>query len=344
MNSLLNLVGGTPVARVECDLPVPQPGFLAKLEAVSVGGMKARSAVAMLTGARERGELAPGALVVESTSGTLGIGLAFAARALDHPLVLAVDDDLEPSMRALLVAYGARLEVVDRPDSTGGWQAARLRRVLSVLKANPCAYWPDQYNNPDNVRGYVSLADELVCQVGEADVLVCSVGTGGHSAGIVRAVRRRWPDVRLVGVDSVGSTIFGQPARPRLMRGLGSSIHPRNVAYEEFEEVHWVGPVEAVGACRQLARTAIVTGGWSTGAAALVAAWVARVEPGARVVTVFPDGPHRYLGTIFDDAWCSARGLLGAGQRHPVEITDPSHLEVTGWSRSRRVRDPLAVG
>jgi cysteine synthase len=344
VRSLLDLVGRTPVVRVDCDLPTPQPGFLAKLEAVSVGGMKARAAVSMLQGARERGDLAPGARVVESTSGTLGIGLAFATCSLGHPLSLVVDADLEASMRALLTAYGARLELVDRPHPTGGWQEARLRRVRAVLERNPGSYWPDQYNNPDNVRGYASLADELVAQVPDVDVLVCSVGTGGHSAGIVRGLRRHRPDVRLIGVDSVGSTIFGQPARTRLMRGLGSSIHPRNVAYDEFCEVHWVGPVEAVGACRQLAASAIVTGGWSTGAVALVSAWVARVEAGARVLTVFPDGPHRYLGTIYDDAWCSERGLLSTGRRFPVEITDTTHVEITGWSRSRRVRDPLTVG
>ena len=226
MKSLLNLVGNTPVVHVDCDLPTPQPGFLAKLEAVSVGGMKARAALSMLQGARARGELAPGAPVVESTSGTLGIGLAFAACSLGHPLTLVVDADLEPPMRALLTAYGARLEIVPLPHVTGGWQDARLRRVRAVLDRDPRCYWPDQYNNPDNIRGYTSLADELVKQVPGVDVLVCSVGTGGHSAGIVGALRRRWPGVRLVGVDSVGSTIFGQPARARLMRGLGSSIHP----------------------------------------------------------------------------------------------------------------------
>lgn len=343
MSSLLDLVGGSPVAWVDCDLPLPHPGFWVKLEAVSVGGMKARAAVSMLAGARQRGDLRPGALVVESTSGTLGQGLALAAGAFGHPLALVVDDDLEQPMRALLTAHGAALEVVTSPDPVGGWQEARLQRVRQLLQDNPGAYWPDQYNNPDNVRGYQSLADELVAQVPPADILVCTVGTGGHSAGILSAIRRYWPDVRLVGVDSLGSTIFGQPARPRLMRGLGSSIYPRNVAYDWFHEVHWVGPRDAVATCRRLASTAQIAGGWSTGATALVAAWYARVEPGAHVVTVLPDGPHRYLGTIYDDGWCLSRGLLGAASHMPVEICDPRHVEVTGWSRCTRVSDPLAA-
>ncbi|MDT3396769.1 PLP-dependent cysteine synthase family protein [Streptomyces sp. B1866] len=342
---LLDLVGRTPLARVTADLPSPHPGFWAKLEGLGVGGMKARAAVAMLLGGRERGELRPGAPVVESTSGTLGIGLAFAGQALGHPVVLVGDAELEPSMRRLLRAYGARLELVDRPAREGGWQAARLERLRRLLATLPGAYWPDQYNNPDNRAGYASLAAELAAQLDHLDVLVCSVGTGGHSAGLAGPLRRRWPGLRLIGVDATGSAIFGQPARPRLMRGLGSSIHPRNVAYDAFDEVHWVGPAEAADACRRLARGAFVSGGWSTGAVALVAAWAARVHPGAVVATVFPDGPHRYLDTVYDDDYAAAHGLDPAtAATRPVEIPHPGAVEATGWARCRVVADPLADG
>ncbi|GAA2789836.1 PLP-dependent cysteine synthase family protein [Saccharopolyspora taberi] len=343
---LLALLPDTPLARISTPLPQPHPGFWAKLECLSVGGMKVRAALSMLVGARNRGELRPGAPVVESTSGTLGIGLAFAGQALGHPVVLVVDRELEASMRSLLRAHGARIEVVEQPHTTGGWQQARLDRVRELCRDLPGAYWPDQYNNPDNPSGYTSLGEEIVRQLSEADVLVCSVGTGGHSAGTIRTLRRHWPAIRLVGVDTVGSTIFGQPARPRLMRGLGSSIHPRNVDYEQFDEVHWIGPAEAVDACRRLAGHSFVSGGWSTGAVAVVSAWVARVEPGARVVTVFPDGPHRYLDTIFDDDYCRERGLFDRPiATRPVEIAHPRAAEVQGWARCRQVSDPLpAVG
>ncbi|MFF4229558.1 PLP-dependent cysteine synthase family protein [Streptomyces sp. NPDC001820] len=339
---LLALLGRTPLARISVDLPCPQPGFWAKLEGLGVGGMKARAAVSMLLGAKERGELRPGAPVVESTSGTLGIGLAFAGQALGHPIVLVGDAELEPSMRQLLRAYGTRLELVDRPAAEGGWQAARLARLRELLSTLPDAYWPDQYNNPDNIAGYASLAAELAAQLDHVDVLVCSVGTGGHSAGVVGPLRRHWPGLRLIGVDATGSTIFGQPARPRLMRGLGSSIHPRNVAYGAFDEVHWVGPAEAADACRRLAAGNFVSGGWSTGAVALVAAWAARVHPGAVVATVFPDGPHRYLGTVYDDDFAAAHGLDRAtAATRPVEIPHARAVEATGWARCRAVTDPL---
>ncbi|MEU7417377.1 PLP-dependent cysteine synthase family protein [Streptomyces antibioticus] len=340
---LLALLGGTPLVRVTVDLPGPHPGFWAKLEGLAAGGMKARAAVSMLLGARERGELRPGAPVVESTSGTLGVGLAFAGQALGHPVVLVGDSELEPSMRQLLRAHGVRLEIVDRPAVRGGWQAARLERLRDLLAVLPDAYWPDQYNNPDNSAGYASLAAELVDRLDHLDILVCSVGTGGHSAGVIGPLRRRWPALRLIGVDATGSTIFGQPARPRLMRGLGSSIHPRNVAYDAFDEVHWVGPAEAVDSCRRLARGSFVSGGWSTGAAARVAAWAARVHPGAVVATVFPDGPHRYLGTVYDDDFASAHRLDPASAAaRPVEIPYPGAAEATGWARCTRVTDPLS--
>ncbi|AUY52595.1 pyridoxal-phosphate dependent enzyme [Streptomyces sp. CB01881] len=341
---LLPLLGRTPLARIRTPLPDPQPGFWAKLECLGAGGMKARSAVAMLRGAHARGELQPGATVVESTSGTLGVGLAFAGQALGHPVVLVGDAELEPSMRQLLRSHGARLEIVDTPAEHGGWQAARLARLHELLERLPGAYWPDQYNNPDNAAGYHAMAQELIGELDGLDVLVCSVGTGGHSAGLVEPLRRRWPALRVIGVDSVGSAIFGQPPRKRLMRGLGSSIHPRNVAYGAFDEVHWVGPAEAVDACHRLAKGCFVSGGWSTGAAALVAAWAARTEDGARVATVFPDGPHRYLGTIYDDAYCRAHGLdSGHAAGRPVEIPHPRSAEVTGWARCRTVVDPLGI-
>ncbi|MFR9729582.1 PLP-dependent cysteine synthase family protein [Saccharopolyspora sp. MS10] len=338
---LLSLLRDTPVTRISTPLPGEHPGFWAKLECLGAGGMKARAAVSMLRGARERGDLRPGDPVVESTSGTLGVGLAFAGQALGHPVVLVVDRELERSMRSLLRAHGVRTEVVEHPHPVGGWQQARLDRVHELCAELPGAYWPDQYNNPDNPAGYERLADELVAQLGAADVLVCSVGSGGHSAGAVRALRRHWPRLRLIGVDTVGSTIFGQPARRRLMRGLGSSIFPRNVAYPEFDEVHWVGPVEAVDSCRRLAAHSFVSGGWSTGAVARVSAWAARREPGSRVVTVFPDGPHRYLDTIFDDEFCREHGLFDAEPAtRPTEIDDPAGTEVRGWARCARVRDP----
>ncbi|MFP8961967.1 PLP-dependent cysteine synthase family protein [Streptomyces nanhaiensis] len=339
------LVGNTPLLYVSEPFAPAGRGFWAKLEGFNPGGIKDRPALHMVERARARGDLRPGATIIESTSGTLGLGLALAGMVHGHPVVLVTDPGLEPSMARLLTAHGARIEVVPEPHPTGGWQQARRDRVARLLARHPGSWCPDQYNNPDNVAAYTPLALELASQLGHIDILVCSVGTGGHSAGISRTLRQLYPQLRMVGVDTVGSTIFGQPARSRIMRGLGSSIHPRNVAHDHFSEVHWVAPAEAVWTCRRLAASHYATGGWSVGAVALVAGWLARTRPaGTRIAAVFPDGPQRYLGTVYDDAYCTAHGLLGAAPaEEPDEIGHPREREVDRWTRCTTVVDPVAA-
>ncbi|MET8808995.1 PLP-dependent cysteine synthase family protein [Streptomyces sp. NPDC004546] len=338
------LVGDTPVLWIGAPFTAAGRGFWAKLEGHNPGGIKDRSALYMVHVARERGRLRTGARIVESTSGTLGLGLALAGATYGHPVTLVTAPGIEPLMTGLLSAYGAEVDVVTTPHPQGGWQQARRQRVEELLAVHPDAWCPDQYNNPDNVAAYAALAHELVAQLGRIDALVVSVGTGGHSAGIGSVLRGLFPRLRIVGVDATGSTIFGQPAGSRLMRGLGSSIHPRNVAYDLFDEVHWVAAPEAVWAARRLARHHYASGGWSVGAVALVARWLSRtLPPENRIVAVFPDGPQRYVGTVFDDAYCRRHGLLGARPADdPDEIADPRERTVTRWTRCTRITDPLA--
>ncbi|GAA0526883.1 cysteine synthase A [Saccharopolyspora erythraea NRRL 2338] len=339
-------VGGTPVLWIDQPFNRSGSGFWAKLEGFNPGGMKDRPALHMVEAARARGELAPGGTIIESTSGTLGLGLALAGATYGHPVTLVTDPGMEPIMRTLLAAYGATVDVVTEPHPTGGWQEARRERVRALLASNDGSFCPDQYNNPDNVAGYRSLALELVAQLGRIDVLVCSVGTGGHSAGVSRTLREYFPHLKLVGVDTTGSTIFGQPARKRLMRGLGSSIHPSNVDHQAFDEVHWVGAAEAVWAARRLAAAHCTSGGWSVGAVALVAGWLARTEPSeARIAAVFPDGPERYFDTVYNDGYCREHGLLlDTAPVEPERIADPFSVKVERWTRCRTVLDPIRFG
>ncbi|MEU9109216.1 PLP-dependent cysteine synthase family protein [Streptomyces xanthophaeus] len=339
------LVGNTPTLWVGEPFTAAGRGFWAKLEGCNPGGIKDRTALYMVQAARERGELRPGARIVESSSGTLGLGLALAGVTFGHPVTVVTDPAMEPLLTGLLTAYGAHVELVGAPHPVGGWQQARRHRVAELLAAQPGSWCPDQYHNPDNVAAYRPLAHELVAQLGRIDALVVSVGTGGHSAGIASVLRGFFPGLRVVGVDTTGSTIFGQPAAPRLMRGLGSSIHPGNVAYELFDEVHWVCAAEAVWAARALARSRYASGGWSVGAVALTARWLATAMPAeSRIVAVFPDGPQRYVGTVFDDAYCGAHGLLdGPPADEPEEVTYPGEKTITRWTRCTTVLDPLGA-
>ena len=338
-------MGNTPVIRVTSPFTDSDRGFWAKLEGFNAGGIKDRPAMHMVERARARGELPPGARIIESSSGTLGLGLALAGMVYQHPVTIVTDPGLEPIVARMLAAYGVQVEQVSEPHPEGGWQQARCERVAQLLAEHPGSWHPDQYNNPDNVGAYRSLARELQDQLGRVDVLVCSVGTGGHSAGVARVLRESNPAMELIGVDTVRSTIFGQPAGPRLMRGLGSSIYPGNVDYPAFNEVHWVAPAEAVWASRALAETHYATGGWSVGAVALVAGWAARAYPtGTTIAAIFPDGPQRYFDTVFNDDYCRRHGLLGGEPpTEPLTIIDPAKTVVDSWTRCARVVDPAKV-
>lgn len=344
MRTPAGLVGDTPLLWIGEPFTATGRGFWAKLEGHNPGGLKDRAALHMVHAARVRGQLRPGARIVESSSGTLGLGLALAGATFGHPVSVVTDPGMEPLMTGLLSAYGAEVDMVTAPHPAGGWQQARRHRVGELLATYPGAWHPDQYGNPDNVAAYAPLAHELAAQLDRIDALVVSVGTGGHSAGTGAVLRGLFPRLRIVGVDATGSTIFGQPAAPRLMRGLGSSIHPRNVDYSLFDEVHWVAAPEAVWAARRLARDHYATGGWSVGAVALVARLLARTLPaGDRIVAVFPDGPQRYVGTVFDDAYCRTHGLLDqVPPDEPDDIAHPGERTVTRWTRCTHVTDPLA--
>ncbi|AQA26129.1 pyridoxal-phosphate dependent enzyme family protein [Rhodococcus sp. MTM3W5.2] len=178
------MVGNTPVLWIGEPFADAGRGFWAKLEGANPGGMKDRPALHMVERAKLRGDLAPGAMIIESTSGTLGLGLALAGIVHRHPVTLVTDPGMEPIVHHLLAACGARVELVTEPHATGGWQQARRDRVHQLLVRNPGSWCPDQYQNPDNVDAYGSLALELIAQLGRVDVLVCSVGTGG--------TRRAW--------------------------------------------------------------------------------------------------------------------------------------------------------
>ncbi|UQB73100.1 PLP-dependent cysteine synthase family protein [Rhodococcus ruber] len=336
------MVGNTPVLWIGQPFADGNTGFWAKLEGTNPGGMKDRPALHMVERARARGELTPGARIIESSSGTLGLGLALAGIVHHHPVTVVTDPGLEPIIHRMLAAYGADVELVTEPHPTGGWQQARRDRVRELLGTHPGSWCPDQYSNPDNVDAYQSLALELLAQLGHIDVLVCSVGTGGHSAGIARVLRRFCPELKLVGVDTVGSVIFGQPAAPRLMRGLGSSIHPANIDYGAFDEVHWVAPHEAVWSCRTLAATHHASGGWSVGAVALAAGWIARTHtPDTRIAAIFPDGPQRYFDTVYNDEFCDNHGLLEATPpTDPTTVEHPTDRVVRSWTRCTTVVAP----
>jgi S-sulfo-L-cysteine synthase (3-phospho-L-serine-dependent) len=304
--------------------------------------MKDRVALAMIERAEASGALKPGNLIVESSSGTMAEGLARVGALKGYRVVIVTDPRIDGLTRAKLESLGAVLEVVEVYHPSGGWQQSRLERLRQVMAANPGAFWTRQYDSPDNAGAYESsLAGELLAALdGGLAALVGTVGSGGSLCGSARALRRELPDLRVIGVDAVGSALFHQPDRKRLQSGHGNSIVPGNIDYSVIDEVHWVSDAEAFNGCRELTRREGIFGGGSSGAAYVVASWVAeQVEKDRNVVVILPDRGDRYFESIYSDRYFEEHGLTGRDAAANPETIRYGIDVAERWSRAELPRD-----
>jgi cysteine synthase A len=213
-------------------------------------------------------------------------------------------------LRRRLAQLGAEVCIVDAPAARGGYQRARLDCLQAIAARTPEPLWINQYDNPANAAAYADFAAQLVDGLGRIDCLVGTVGSGGSMCGTARYLRALFPDMHVVGVDTFGSVLFGQPDGPRQLRGLGNSLLPENLDHTVFDEVHWVSAAEAFTATRALhAQTSLFRGGTS-GACWLVAREWSTRHPDGQVVCIFPDEGHRYVTTIYDDEYMARHDLL----------------------------------
>ena len=276
--------------------------------------------------ALEEGELRPGGLIAETTSGTFGLALAMVARLGGHPLTLVSDPAIDPPLQRRLEDLGATVHIVREPGPTGGFQQARLAVLEQVLAEHPGSFCPRQYSNPHNPGSYAPCAEQLAYAAGAIDCLIGTVGSGGSVCGISSYLRMIWPELTVIGVDTHRSVIFGQSdaGGGRLLRGLGNSLLPPNVDHAAFDLVHWVGAAEAFLATRRLHRDHALYMGPTSGAAYLVAEGWARENPDRLGAVIFPDEGYRYQDTVYDDAWLEAKGArLDALPQAPVEWDHP---------------------
>ncbi len=283
----------------------------AQLELALPGGMKDRPALQIVEEAEAEGLLQPGGVIVESSSGTMAEGLARAGALKGYRVIIVTDPRIDALTSAKLRALGAELEIVDTYEAVGGWQSSRLRRLQQILAAIPGAFWTRQYDNPGNAAAYHRLGGELAESLGPGlAALVGTVGSGGSLCGMARGVLKRLPGVRIVAVDAVGSVLFHQPDRKRLQSGHGNSIVPGNLDHHAIDEVHWLSDGEAFHGCRELARRAGIFAGGSSGAAYVVASWVARrFAPDQHVVVILPDRGDRYCQSVYSDAYLAEHGI-----------------------------------
>lgn len=329
--SVVDAIGHTPLVRLAVE-PAARVEVYGKLELQNLYGMKDRVARQAVLEARRTGALAEGAPIIESSSGTMALGLALVGAHLGHPVHIVTDPRIDPTTLAKLRGLGCRVHIVEAM-SGAGWQSARLERLAELIRDLPGAFWPRQYSNPDNPAGYRPLAAELLADLGHIDVLVAAVGSGGSLSGTARTLRRTLPDLRVVGVDCVGSVLFDQPDRPtRLQGGLGNSLVPANLDRTLIDEVHWLNDREAFQATRELALEQGLFAGNTAGSVYRVLKDVARrSSPGARIVGILPDRGDRYADNVYDDGYWERHGLDSMPVADtPTEVAPGT--EVTTWS------------
>jgi S-sulfo-L-cysteine synthase (3-phospho-L-serine-dependent) len=337
-SDLSDAIGHTPVVRLRA-APAAVT-VVAKLELQNLFAMKDRVARQVILEARENGVLAPGAPIIESSSGTMALGLALAGKALGHPVHIVTDPRIDAITLAKLKALGCSVYVVQAM-TANGWQSARLERLASLREEHPGGFWPRQYSNPQNPLAYAALAEELLADLGRIDVLVGAVGSGGSLCGTARALRRALKAagnsdrLRVVGVDAVGSVLFSQPDQPgRKQSGIGNSLIPGNLDYAEIDEIHWLNDREAFAATRDLARDEGIFAGNSSGSVYQVLKHLgATVAPGTCVVGIFPDRGDRYVDSIYDDGYWQQTGVARLPLRtEPLQV--PYGTQVSSWARA----------
>jgi cysteine synthase len=300
--------------------------------------MKLLPARYILDRAREEQRIHEGSVVIETTSGTFGLALAILCAERKYKLILVSDPAIDPPFQRRLEDLGTRVEIVREPAPIGGYQRARLVRMTELREQNPGHFCPSQYDNPNNPRAYAPLVELISEAIGKVDCLVGPVGSGGSMSGTGNHLRRLFPDLQAIGVDTYGSVLFGHADEKRQLRGLGNSLMPRNLDHSIFDEVHWVSAVAAFTATRELHQSHALFMGGTSGASFLAARWWAAKNPKAMVVALFPDEGYRYIDTIYRDEWLEENGLLlSKSPAEPQYVAHPSEARTpwsyTNWNR-----------
>jgi cysteine synthase A len=267
--------------------------------------------------------LTPGSILVESSSGNLGVALSMIAASKGYRFLCVTDSRCNLSARLLMEALGSEVHVIAEPDASRGFLGARLDYVQALCAADDRYVWLNQYINPGNWQAhYRTTAPAIARQFPQLDVLFVGAGTTGTLMGCARYFRERRRPVRVVAVDSAGSVTFGGPAGRRMLPGLGSGVRPPLLDDSLVDEVVRVDEADTIRACHRLARRGFLFGG-STGTVVSGAmSWLARHGAGQHgagqhgagrhgagrhtAVAIAPDLGERYLDTVYQTNWIEA--------------------------------------
>ncbi len=285
------------------------------------GSIKVKPAVEMVNAAEQAGTLTPRSILVESSSGNLGVALSMIAASKGYRFLCVTDSRCNLSTRLLMKALGGEVHLITEPDPESGFLGARLDYVRALCASDDRYVWLNQYANPGNwMAHYRTTAPSIARSFPDLDVLFVGAGTTGTLMGCARFFREWHRPVRIVAVDAAGSVTFGGAPGRRMIPGLGTSVRPQLLDESYVDEVIHIEEADTIRACHRLARTGFLFGG-STGTVVSGALdWMARHDRlGLTAVAIAPDLGERYIDTIYQASW--VQGLYGDDVLGPSELS-----------------------